>query len=117
MKVNIGDRVTVDKVWTPTQIQIHGSTGHATFGLNPGDVGTAILEVTPGVWVILFDKGPTEQAIVADVWLAPAPIELVIDLEIPGPKPCVCIVATLMAQGCVCGHIKRYVPPHKRGKE
>jgi hypothetical protein len=117
MKVNPGDRVTVDKYWTPQQIQILGSNGHATFGLSPGDVGTAVAETTPGVWVILFDKGPTESVLVADIWLIP-PAALVeatpAEIKADEPKPCTCSVNTLMAQGCICGHIKRYVPPHKR---
>lgn len=120
MQVKIGDRVTVTRAWAPQQIQVYGNpNGHASFGLNPGDVGSAVIESSPGIWIIIFDKAITESVLVADLWLAPAPPEsIVIDLEISDePKPCVCTVATLMAQGCICGHIKRYVPPHKRTEE
>src|SRR5882672_4436365 len=111
-----GDKVKSTKDWVSTQIQAFGG-GFVTYDLYAGDEGLIYAEESPhsGIWVVVFDKGPTEFAIVSEQWLAPSTFSLdaIFDPAPPAstPQECTCSLTAIMRDGCVCGHIKRYVPP------
>lgn len=114
-----GDRVKSSKDWMSTQIQALGG-GWVTYDLYAGDEGMIYAEDSPGsgVWVIVFDKAPSEFAVVSEQWLIPSVFSLDAIFD-PAPpiSMCTCSLTVIMRDGCTCGHIKRYVPPHLRDKE
>jgi len=106
-----GDRVVIDYSWPSTKITtIQGI--NPPFDLNKGDKGTVVTDEGGSVYNIEFDKGPGHLIRVAKHWLLSIPKDATPKME--ASKQCSCSLMTIMAQGCVCGHIKRYVPPHKR---
>lgn len=118
-----GDRIKSTKDWLSSQIQAPGGA-FVTFDLYRGDEGLIHAEDTPGsgIWVVVFDKAPTEYALVSEMWLEPAsPSEVPIDplqaIFEPTVQDCTCSLTVIMRDGCMCGHIKRYIPPHLRDKK
>ena len=109
-----GERVVATKSWPGVNVQLYGG-GNASFDLSAGDQGTVYAETSPfsGIWIVFFDKGPTEMVMIADGWLAPL-AQWSPPVLPETPKQCICTLANIMSQGCTCGYIKRYVPPHKR---
>lgn len=121
--IKIGDRIKINKDFLKGATRVDGSQcpTPVLMGMEGVIVGAntsyPYLAVYPKCWAIQLDKLPNETLAfdqsffgligpIAEAKLAIAKFER--------PAVCSCSLAVIMGQGCVCGHIKRYVPPHKR---
>lgn len=113
------DKVKTTRSWPAAQVGVVGGSW-ATFDLSTGMQGVILADATnwnaPDCWVVEFEGHPGEYVIIAEQWLdlvQSAPLKA-ITIEPIKKISCDCPTLELMSKGCTCGHIVRYVEPHKR---
>lgn len=117
MDAKIGDRIKIKGNWKRGFSLYDGTI--SSFDIADGDTGTIIGVSTSksayGAWIIDLDAQPG-QWVEVDKSITQPLDSITMTIDVPKPNVCTCALTNLMVEGCTCGHIKRYTPPHLREK-
>ena len=112
----IGDRIKIGSGFRSHQLTELSTQGSPGFDLANDEVGF-IRQAWPGknaTWAIEFDAHRGALLAFSECYLtiieeATTVVATKVEEEV-ATRPCTCDIVALMRAGCMCGHVKRYVP-------
>ena len=126
----VGDPVVFNVSWTANYVRTV-SGAYSNVGIVKGELGT--ITMLPGgaplasLAYVVKVHSSGEEVVILGQWMDPSPTPsgfyregdalkfTVYPGQPVGSIKCTCDINTIMGKGCVCGHVKRYVPPSERG--
>lgn len=113
MLVKVGDRIKIGSGFKSHQLTELSTQCSPSFNLDNDEVGI-IRQAWPGknaTWAIEFDAHQGALLAFSECYLTVIEEAVVVKVkEELLSRPCTCDIVALMRAGCMCGHVKRYVP-------